>query len=65
MCVALFAKSRREHYLHEWENTLALTIKERYEPVRILIKTDRERGYLLSNEFSDILPAETPFFSGD
>jgi RNA polymerase primary sigma factor len=37
---------------------LALTIEERYEPVRILINTGRERGYLLSNEVNDILPAE-------
>ena len=37
---------------------MALTIEERYEPVRILINTGRERGYLLSNEINDILPAE-------
>jgi RNA polymerase primary sigma factor len=37
---------------------LALTIEERYEPVRILINTGRERGYLLSNEVNDILPTE-------
>ena len=40
------------------ESLLALTIEERYEPVRILINTGRERGYLLSNEINDILPAE-------
>jgi Sigma-70 factor, region 1.1 len=40
------------------ENPLALTIEERYEPVRNLINTGRERGYLLSNEVNDILPAE-------
>ena len=37
---------------------MALTIEERYEPVRNLINTGRERGYLLSNEVNDILLAE-------
>ena len=37
---------------------MALTIEERYESVRILINTGRERGYLLSDEVNDILSAE-------
>ena len=53
-----WAVPARTHSPDELETFLTLTIEERYEPVRILINTGRERGYLLSNEVNDILPAE-------
>ena len=37
---------------------MSLPIEEAYEQVRTLIAMGRERGYLLSNEINDVLPAE-------
>jgi RNA polymerase primary sigma factor len=38
---------------------LSQTIEEAYEQVRNLIAIGRERGYLLSDEINDVLPADT------
>src|SRR2546425_8089348 len=40
------------------EKPLALVIEEKYGQVRQLINMGKERGYLLSDEVNDILPAE-------
>ena len=41
---------------------MELTIEERYEPVHNLINRGRERGYVLSKEVNDVLPAEIHSF---
>src|SRR5579862_3746337 len=37
---------------------LSLTMEEKYEQVRTLVRMGKERGYLLYDEVNDILPAE-------
>ncbi len=37
---------------------MSLTMEEKYEQVRTLVRMGKERGYLLYDEVNDILPAE-------